>query len=70
MTDPIVPEKLADLAKRVQGALAQLRPYLEADAGDITLHEITDDFIVNLKRCMQICKFNKLSYLIESSHGL
>lgn len=49
MTDPIVPEELADLAKRVQGALAQLRPYLEADAGDITLHEITEDFIVKIE---------------------
>ena len=49
MTDPIVPKKLTELAKRLEGALAQLRPYLEADAGDITLHEITDDFIVKIE---------------------
>ena len=49
MTDPIVPEKLSELAIRVEGALSQLRPYLEADSGNITLSEITDDLVVKIE---------------------
>jgi len=49
MTDPIVPEKLAELAIRVEGALSQLRPYLEADSGNITLSEITDDLVIKIE---------------------
>ena len=49
MTEPIIPEHLAELAIRVQGALSQIRPYLEADEGDITLKEITEDLIVKVE---------------------
>jgi Fe-S cluster biogenesis protein NfuA len=49
MTDPIIPEHLAELAVKVEGALSQIRPYLEADEGDITLKEITDDLIVKVE---------------------
>lgn len=34
---------------RVEETLEQLRPYLEADNGNVTLVEITDDMIVKLK---------------------
>ncbi len=37
------------LLERVENALSQLRPYLEADRGDVTLIEITDDMVVRLK---------------------
>lgn len=37
------------LVQRVEDALNQLRPYLEADRGDVTLLEITDDMIVRLR---------------------
>lgn len=33
----------AELTDRIEGALEQLRPYLKADGGDISLVEITDD---------------------------
>lgn len=41
--------KHEELAEKVQGALAKIRPYMEADEGDITLEEITDDLIVKVR---------------------
>jgi len=38
-----------NLKERVEEALSQLRPYLEADSGNVSLVEITDDMIVRLK---------------------
>ncbi|TAH44300.1 MAG: NifU family protein [Bacteroidetes bacterium] len=38
-----------NLLERVENALNQLRPYLEADRGDVTLVDITDDMVVRLK---------------------
>lgn len=38
-----------NLIKRIEEALAQLRPYLEADQGDVSLIEVTDDMVVRLK---------------------
>ena len=35
--------------KRINEALNKLRPYLEADGGDITLEEVTDDLVVKVK---------------------
>jgi len=37
------------LESRVNSALDKVRPYLEADGGDISLEEITDDFVVKVK---------------------
>ncbi|MEJ6735575.1 MAG: NifU family protein [Flavobacteriales bacterium] len=42
MTDPILIDK-------INLALADIRPYLEDDGGDIELIEVTDDFIVKVK---------------------
>ena len=41
--------KHQELASKVQEALSELRPYLEADSGNITLVEITDDLVVKLQ---------------------
>ena len=38
-----------DITKRVEGALKTLRPYLEADCGDISLVEVTDDLHVKVE---------------------
>ena len=38
-----------DLIKRVEDALQQIRPYLEADGGNISLVEITPEMIVKLE---------------------
>ncbi len=40
---------LAEIAKRVEGALAGLRPYLEADGGDIRLVEVTPELCVKVE---------------------
>ena len=34
---------------RIEDALTQLRPYLQADNGDVSLLEVTDDMIVKLR---------------------
>jgi Fe-S cluster biogenesis protein NfuA len=39
----------SNLQQRVENALAGLRPYLEADGGDIRLVEITDDLRVRVE---------------------
>ena len=49
MTDPIIPDQHKELATRIESALSQIRPYIEADQGDITLKEITDDLIVKVE---------------------
>jgi Fe-S cluster biogenesis protein NfuA len=38
-----------ELIRKVEEALGQVRPYLEADGGNVTLKEITDDLIVKLE---------------------
>jgi Fe-S cluster biogenesis protein NfuA len=35
--------------QRIREALAELRPFLEADGGDITLEEVTADGIVRVR---------------------
>lgn len=37
------------LKERVERALDGIRPYLEADGGNVNVHEITDDMIVRLE---------------------
>src|SRR4029079_9633155 len=37
------------LIARIEDALGQLRPYLNADSGDVSLVEVTDDMIVKLR---------------------
>lgn len=39
----------SNLQQRVENALAGLRPYLEADGGDIRFVEITDDLRVRVE---------------------
>jgi len=38
-----------ELENRIKAVLEELRPYLQADGGDLTLAEITDDMIVKVK---------------------
>jgi Fe-S cluster biogenesis protein NfuA len=37
------------LHSRIEEALQQLRPYLEADNGNVSLVDVTDDMVVRLK---------------------
>lgn len=38
-----------NLIARIENALDQIRPYLEADQGGIKLVEVTDDFLVKVE---------------------
>lgn len=42
-------EEKAQLVKRINETLNKLRPYLEADGGNISLEEVTDDMVVKVK---------------------
>jgi Fe-S cluster biogenesis protein NfuA len=42
ITDTVVLDK-------IETALTEIRPYLEADGGDIRLIEVTDDMVVKVK---------------------
>ena len=37
------------ILSKIEESLDEIRPYLEADGGDINLIEVTDDFIVKVK---------------------
>jgi Fe-S cluster biogenesis protein NfuA len=37
------------LLEKINIALNKIRPYLEADGGDISLEEVTDDMVVKVK---------------------
>jgi len=38
-----------NILDKIEGALTKIRPYLEADGGDITLVELTDEMVVKVK---------------------
>lgn len=40
---------MTDTKEKVLQALAQIRPFLEKDGGDISLVEITDEMVVRVK---------------------
>ena len=42
----ITDKKIID---KIQNALAEIRPFLESDGGDINFIELTDDWIVKVK---------------------
>jgi Fe-S cluster biogenesis protein NfuA len=51
---------MSDLQAKVEEALEQIRPYLQADGGNVTLIEITDDKIVKLE-LLGACKSCSMS---------
>ena len=55
-----------DLQQRIQSTLDELRPYLEADGGDIRLVEITDDLVVRIELlggwCRRVSVQNRKTY--------
>jgi len=48
-TTAIGPRQREQLTLRVNAALTELRPFLEADGGDITLDNISDSGVVRVK---------------------
>ncbi len=53
---------MIDLTKRVEDALDQIRPYLQADGGNVSLVEITEDKIVRLE-LLGACKSCSMSMM-------
>jgi len=40
---------MEEIVKKIQASIDEVRPYLQADGGDISLVEVTPDFIVKVK---------------------
>jgi Fe-S cluster biogenesis protein NfuA len=53
---------MIELTKRVEDALEQIRPYLKADGGNVSLVEITEDNIVRLE-LLGACKSCSMSMM-------
>ena len=53
----------SDLVKNIEKALAEIRPYLESDGGDISLIEITPEMVVKvqLHGSCQTCNVNQMT---------
>ncbi len=39
----------SELIQKVQNVISQIRPYLQADGGDIAFVSLTDDMVVNVE---------------------
>lgn len=46
MKKPVVQE---DLLKKIEASLDSIRPYLEADGGNVKIQHVTDDHVVQLE---------------------
>jgi len=53
---------MSTLIKQVEEALEQIRPYLQADGGNVSLIEITDDNVVKLE-LLGACKSCSMSMM-------
>lgn len=53
---------MSELINRIEMALQQLRPFLEADRGDITLVEVTADMVAKVE-LHGACKDCSMSYM-------
>lgn len=53
-----------ELKNRIELALEQLRPFLQADGGDVSLLEITDDNIVKIEflGACKSCSMNLMTF--------
>ena len=56
-------ENREELIKKVQNVIEQIRPYLQADGGDIAFVNLTDDYIVNveLQGACGSCPYSKMT---------
>lgn len=53
----------SELISKIELALAEIRPYLESDGGDISLVDITPDMVVRVKLhgACQSCNVNQMT---------
>jgi len=56
-------DKESILLEKIEKALAEVRPYLESDGGDISLVELTPDLVVKVKLhgACQSCNVNQMT---------
>jgi Fe-S cluster biogenesis protein NfuA len=56
-------ETETSLVQKIEKALAEIRPYLESDGGDISLVEVTPDMVVKvqLHGSCQSCNVNQMT---------
>jgi Fe-S cluster biogenesis protein NfuA len=40
---------MEEIVKRIEKSIEEVRPYLQADGGDISLVEVTPDYVVKVK---------------------
>ncbi len=52
----------AEIIAKVEDALDQIRPYLQADGGNVSLVEITNDFVVKVE-LLGACKSCSMSMM-------
>ena len=54
---------VTELISKIELALAEIRPYLESDGGDISLVDVTPDMIVRVKLhgACQSCNVNQMT---------
>ena len=54
---------VSELTSKIELALAEIRPYLESDGGDISLVDITPDMVVKVKLhgACQSCNVNQMT---------
>ncbi len=50
------------LLRQIEESLASVRPYLQADGGDIEIVELTDDMVLKVK-LLGACESCSLSYM-------
>ena len=43
------PNQINNISEKINEGLEKIRPYLQADGGDITLLEVTDDMVVKVR---------------------
>jgi Fe-S cluster biogenesis protein NfuA len=53
---------MSNLVNRIEVALQQIRPFLEADHGDISLVEVTDEMVVKVE-LHGACRDCSMSYM-------
>lgn len=54
---------VSELTNKIELALAEIRPYLESDGGNITLVDITSEMVVRVKLhgACQSCNVNQMT---------
>ena len=60
----MITEERTRIESLIEGALESVRPYLEADGGNVKLAEVTDDLIVRLELMgsCQTCPMNAMTF--------